>query len=199
MKALIPTCYIPNNFYLSLLKKFDTVEIEKEEHFCKQTYRNRCTILSANGPLDLIIPVRKDGTHKRSTGQTRISYSERWQQQHWRSIASAYAKAPFFEDYAYHFETFYQNEFEFLCDFNTELTRIICDLLEINCELRFTTEFVPTVASNDFRQAFDPANRQQFQHPAYTQVFSDRFEFEKNLCAFDLIFNCGPESISYIG
>ena len=54
---LFSTAYLPNVNYLSQLIQHDTIIIEKHEHFVKQTYRNRCDIVTANGKLSLSIPL----------------------------------------------------------------------------------------------------------------------------------------------
>ena len=51
-EILLSTAYFPPAEYFSLIKNADTVFIEQEENYIKQTYRNRCKILSSNGILD---------------------------------------------------------------------------------------------------------------------------------------------------
>ena len=41
------------------LYQFEEVRIETAENYLKQTYRNRCTIAAANGPLSLSVPIVK--------------------------------------------------------------------------------------------------------------------------------------------
>ena len=70
---LISTAYLPPIQYVALLYKYGSAEIEIWEHYKKQTYRNRATILSANGPLDLIMPLEKDAGSKTLLKDVRIA------------------------------------------------------------------------------------------------------------------------------
>ncbi|HEY0177787.1 MAG TPA: WbqC family protein, partial [Pedobacter sp.] len=58
--AIFPLFYLPPVSYFSALNanNFEFL-IEREEHFPKQTYRNRARIYSPNGALDLFLPVIK--------------------------------------------------------------------------------------------------------------------------------------------
>ncbi len=56
-KILLSTAYLPPVEYFSLISDADEVFIEKEENYHKQSYRNRCYILSAHGPQPLSVPV----------------------------------------------------------------------------------------------------------------------------------------------
>ncbi len=104
--VLIPASYGGNILYHAYLFQAPKVYIEKEEHFEKQTWRNRCRILSANGPLDLVVPVRRKGRTRKPMKDVRIAYDDPWPSLHWRSIASAYRTAPYFEFFEDRFRTF---------------------------------------------------------------------------------------------
>src|SRR5436190_6280151 len=80
MKILLSTAYWPNLEYFSQVLKAEQITVEQYDHYEKQSYRNRCEILSANGPLSLSIPVSKDYP-KTCTKDVRISYLEKWQHQ----------------------------------------------------------------------------------------------------------------------
>ena len=53
--------------------QYPEVRIETAENYVKQTYRNRCSIAAANGPLSLSIPIVKPDTLKCQTKDIRIS------------------------------------------------------------------------------------------------------------------------------
>ena len=57
--VLLSTAYLPNILYLSHVINSDKIVLEKHEHFIKQTYRNRCEIVTSNGKLSLSIPLIK--------------------------------------------------------------------------------------------------------------------------------------------
>ena len=66
------------------------------ENFQKQSYRNRCVIYGANGPLTLVIPVNKKRGRKNIITDILIDYNTDWQNMHWKSMVSAYQNSPFF-------------------------------------------------------------------------------------------------------
>ena len=56
---LLTTAYFPPIAYFSCLKKAEVTYIEQYENFGKQSYRNRCEIMTANGVIALTVPVAK--------------------------------------------------------------------------------------------------------------------------------------------
>ena len=60
MQAVFPLFYAGNAQYFSELKKHQSVLIEVNEFFEKQTFRNRCIISTANGTQQLVVPVVRD-------------------------------------------------------------------------------------------------------------------------------------------
>jgi len=118
---LLPLVYAGNVFYYRQLKNNASVQFEVYEHYIKQTYRSRCSIYGANGKLDLIIPVEKGKQGHRPMKEVKISYTERWQRIHWKSLESAYRTSPYFEYYEHEIFPFYEKRTEYLVDFNQEL------------------------------------------------------------------------------
>ena len=94
----LSTAYLPPVAYVKVISGSSATFIEKFENYQKQSYRNRCYIYSANGPLPLIIPIVRGGDD-RKIDTIRIDYSKEWQKQHWRAIFSAYNTSPFFDYY----------------------------------------------------------------------------------------------------
>ena len=114
----IATAYLgPIQQYCKMLQ-YPEVRIETAENYVKQTYRNRCSIAAANGPLSLSIPIVKPDTLKCQTKDIRISDHGNWRHLHWNALVSAYNMSPFFEYYADDFAPFYEKKYEFLLDFN---------------------------------------------------------------------------------
>ena len=123
--------------------------MEQHDHFIKQTYRNRCIIATANGPQALTIPIERPSGEQASRmamKDIRISDHGNWRHIHWQAIVSAYNESPFFEYYADDFRPFFERRFEFLFDFNLELTHTICTLLDFTPNIILTPTFVPTQA-----------------------------------------------------
>ena len=198
----IATAYLgPIQQYCKMLQ-YPEVRIETAENYVKQTYRNRCVIAAANGPLSLSIPIVKPDTLKCQTKDIRISDHGNWRHLHWNAIESAYNHTPFFEYYKDDFRPFYEKKYEFLADFNEELCRLICSLIDIQPDMERTSEYRTefTLDETDFRESIHPKKDFTLEDTAfspqpYYQVFQERLGFLPNLSIIDLLFNMGPESL----
>lgn len=196
-KVILTTAYLgPIQYYTKFLASRN-VQIEQYDSYQKQTYRNRCRILGANGPLDLTIPVIKISGEKTLVKDVKIDYSTRWQSNHWRSIVAAYNSSPFFEYLEADFNPFYEKEWKYLIDFNLDLHAVIADIFELQTKVKLTTDFISDFEGNDFRTIISPkrtSTDQQFSPQIYSQTFGDKFGFVPNLSIIDLLFNCGSEA-----
>ena len=85
---LVSTAYLAPAEYYTALLTHQKIILELHEFFVKQSYRNRCEILSANGKQILSIPLQ-ERKNKSLTKDIRIDSKTNWQAQHWRSIESA--------------------------------------------------------------------------------------------------------------
>ena len=131
-------------WYRQFLANPSVVQIEVMESFPKQTYRNRCTITTPDGPLTLSVPVKRADS-KQLTRDVEISYQQRWQHQHWIALMSAYKRTPYFDYYADFFRPFFEKETRFLVDLNQGLHEVITQLIQNSeCKihnLAFTTDW----------------------------------------------------------
>jgi WbqC-like protein len=196
--VVLSTAYLPPVEYFKKIKEVDSIYIEKHEHYLKQSYRNRCNVFAANGVLSLSIPVVN--THdKEIVTDTKISYAEKWQQQHWRTIESAYRNSPYFIYYADALKPFYQKKYSFLFDFNTELLRLLINNFKLNAELKFTETFNKSNLLEDYRYTIHPKNKTEaVNFKIYPQLFNDKFPFAPNISGIDLLFNVGPHAKDYL-
>ncbi len=195
--AYLSTAYLGPVQQYCKLYQYEEAYIETAENYLKQTYRNRCTIAGANGPLTLSIPIEKPETIKCLTKDIRISDHGNWRHLHWNAITSAYNTSPFFEYYQDDFEPYYQKKYDYLIDFNEELRSLICELLDIHPIIHYTKDYIHDV-SNDFREIIRPKHPgvdTGFQPKPYYQVFNNKLGFLPNLSIIDLLFNMGPEGI----
>lgn len=198
-KILLSTAYLPPVEYFSLIARTDEVLIESEENYRKQSYRNRCYILSAHGPQLLSVPVYLGSQHKTRVRDTRIDYSKRWQQVHLRAITASYNASPYFQFYFENIEKIISKKIEFLFDLNLQLTESVLKMLKLNKKITYTTEFQPVgEADNDFRYKISPKEESQFAVKEYLQVFNSKNRFVQRLSIIDLIFNAGPEAGGYL-
>jgi hypothetical protein len=95
MHALIDLHYLPSVAYFAALHGTEKIILEKKEHFEKQSFRNRCHILTAQGVERLVIPLTSKSGKVLIT-DVRIDYTQKWLNNHWRTLESAYRSSPFF-------------------------------------------------------------------------------------------------------
>ena len=194
----LTSAYLAPVEYYSALAKADIVSLEHCEFYEKQSYRNRCNIAGANGQLALTIPVEKSKGSRMLTRDVRISEHSDWQLQHWRSIESAYNSTPFFEYYKDDLIPFYERNWTFLWDFNTEIQTKMLELLDLQVDIQLTKEYKIDFDENvqDVRNSIHPKKETDVgSFKTYYQVFEQRFGFIPNLSSIDLLFNMGNESI----
>ena len=140
MKALLSSTYFGPIQWYQKLNRYDECLIERHESFIKQTYRNRMLIPTTNGPLSLTIPTN----HNTSLAMKdiRISDHANWRHVHWNALLSAYGESPFFEYYQDDIRPFYEKKYEFLFDFNMEITEKMIELLDIRPKISVTNEYI---------------------------------------------------------
>ena len=199
---LLSSAYLAPVEYYTKLYAADRVLVERYDHYMKQTYRNRCVIVGANGTLALTIPTEKDDHLKVLMKDVRISDHGNWRHVHWNALESAYRNSPFFEYYADDFRCFYEKKYPFLWDFNEALCEVVCSLIDLHPKIEGTTDYQTELSDGvaDFRQLIHPKIDYKEADPSfhplpYYQVFKEKFGFIPNLSIVDLLFNMGPESL----
>ena len=191
---LLPLAYLGPIYYYAILKQ-KTCLLEKNEFFIKQSIRNRCEIYNANGRLKLSIPKKRENSSKTAVDKIKISYSQNWKKIHWNSIVSSYNSSPYFEFYKNNLLSLYlSNNEEFLFDFNIKLQLILMEILEIDKNINFTTNYYKSGSFTDLRDL----NWSYIKIKRYDQVFMEKYGFQHNLSVLDLIFNLGPNSSTYL-
>ena len=199
MKVILPVVFLGNIEYYTLLNKAGEVFFDLHGHYLKQNFRNRAEMYGANGKLNLIIPVVKHPNHT-ALQDIKISYDHTWQKQHWKSIASSYRSSPYFEFYEDDFAPIFLHHYETLVEFNLALQNKILEALGIKLNVTFSKEHVKEIEGFDnHRSYFTPKDKSlDFPKEPYNQVFEDKCGFIPNLFIFDLLFNEGPNAISFL-
>ena len=150
MTTILSTTYCgPVQWYQKLYRS-DLVLMECHETFQKQTYRNRCVIATTNGLQTLTVPVER-GTSP-FIRDIRISNHGNWRHQHWHALMSAYNESPFFDYYQDDFRPFFEKKYDFLYDFNMEICQKVCELIDIQPNIR-ETSFYRSSGVQEFRSA----------------------------------------------
>ena len=181
--------YLPNIAYFQELLSKDEYTLHLNDIYSRRTYRNRAEIMGPNGKLVLTIPTIKLEPNEREFENIKLSYSESWLKQHWKSFESAYRRSIYFEYYEDKFKSVYEApKYEYLWEFNYELIKIIAVVLKLQ---------KPIVLERDEESPKDSYYTLKFCKE-YQQVFSNKHEFVPNLSILDLIFNTGPQSLQYL-
>lgn len=199
--AILPLLFLPPVHYFSVLNATQSnFLIEAHEYFPKQTFRNRASIYSPNGKLDITVPVVKGSKMHTLYKEVKISYDHNWQRLHWMSLQSCYRNSAYFEFYEDEFRQFYTQKFDYLFDYNVEITNWLIKKLKLKMDLEFTTEYAEDVNLElDFRSAMHPKKMEEMpNNKGYFQVFEDKHEFIPNLSIVDLLFNQGPQAKNYL-
>ena len=193
-KFILSTAYLAPIEYYVVLANSERILLEQHEYYQKQSYRNRCRIATANGIMDLSIPV--DSAGKTPIRDLRISDHNNWQTHHWRSIETAYNSSPFFEYYADDFRPFFEKKWLFLWDFNLALFNKTLELLDIETKIELTEQYKPETCVNflDLRAAIHPKKEISLLLKPYYQVFETKFGFMPNMSIIDLLFNMANEA-----
>lgn len=195
---LLDIFYLPPISYFACFATGEEVILDPFSPYIKGTYRNRCLIATANGPLILSVPLRS-GKYLQPFEQVKIAYDEPWQRQHWRGIRDAYKNAAFFPHYEPIFEHAFQSQPEYLLEWNLSFIFLTLKLLKLPMPYIMEAGISRDAAEiKDARKSFSFKNWNKGVNsvtiPKYVQVFEDRLGFLPDLSILDLIFCTGPEA-----
>lgn len=189
--------YLPCLEYFTCLLNHDIAWIDVEEKYLKQTYRNRCSVLTANKIDILTVPVKSYETNC-PTKLIEIDYGQDWIRRHLGCLRSAYGKSPYFEFYIHAFEEVYLKKHSFLVELNYELLTICLRLVGVKTEVKYNLsgfsnqEVKVENAMSLINNKKAPNLNKYYNSVQYYQTFGN--DFVSNLSIVDLIFNMGPES-----
>ena len=200
MKIIIHPTYFPNIFSFKTIINSTNILFEINDHYVKQTLRNRTSIHAANGKLNLSVPVKFSSTKKEKYKDIRICYDSNWQKIHLKSIESAYKNSPFYDFFEDYFINFYNKKEKFLVDLNFSSIRLIFEILEKELNCNFTNEYLEKyIDLTDCRSLLTNKNfNEKVNFKNYTQVFQEKNGFIENLSSIDLIFNKGLDFEDFI-
>ena len=185
MSQIFPTSYFGNLSYYSALIQEASIIFEAKEHFIKQTYRNRCEVLTGNGIQAISIPVIRKNGSKTAIDEVEISNDTDWRKDHWKAIESAYSNSPYFDHYGLEVKELIYNQETNLLKFNEQIHKLICTWLGIATDYKFSNEY-SSISESTYQ-----FKEKELIKP-YIQVFGDSNSFATNLSILDAIFCLGP-------
>ncbi|GAA4370787.1 WbqC family protein [Hymenobacter saemangeumensis] len=216
----------PAAFFAELLQA-DGLLLEAQEHYRKQTYRNRCLIRTAQGVQALTVPV-VDGnrSEKVKSSAIEIDYRQNWIHRHWRTLQTAYGSSPYFEYYADYLHDIYVKKPALLFDLNLQFLRLLLRCFRLNLPIELSTEYHTDYSTNsplkqpsftfpslatagqlcDRRDWLTPKASSQEPKPdspaALSRVrpYPQVFgpAFEPGLSVLDLLFSQGPAASQFL-
>lgn len=185
MSQIFPTSYFGNLSYYSELIQEASIIFEAKEHFIKQTYRNRCEVLTGNGIQVISIPIIRKNGSKTAIDEVEISNDTDWRKDHWKAIESAYSNSPYFDHYGLEVKELIYNQETNLLKFNEQIHKRICTWLGIATDYKFSNEY-SSISESTYQ-----FKEKELIKP-YIQVFGDSNSFATNLSILDAIFCLGP-------
>jgi len=193
---IIPS-YFPSIIYYWHILNLD-VKYNLSLRYQKQTTRNRCFILSANGPQKLIIPIKSVKAKNKNLRDynARIDNSQNWKTKHWKSIQNAYRSSPYFEFYEDEISKVFFKDESFLYNLNIKIISHINKILGFNKEIDISKTKINYGKYDE--KLLNGKDYFVYKIPKYNQVFMSKYKFISNLSIIDLLFNLGPQTVNYL-
>jgi hypothetical protein len=220
--AILQSNYIPWKGYFDIISAADEFVILDDVQFTRRDWRNRNRIVQNGKAHWLTIPVATKGAYDAAVNTIAIADNS-WARKHWASIRHAYAKAPYFRDFAALLEVTYAQaaELVLLSKVNELFLRTLSSALEL------TTEFLraehiarlsdtPTgrlveicLARGATTYVSGPAAKSYIEHAQFKKagialayasydgypIYDQAMEpFEHGVSMLDVMFRCGPEA-----
>lgn len=181
----LPIKYLPSiSWFANAIDKKELI-LSSSEIYRKENHPNRCSIVSANGVINLSVPLAGGRNQKVKMNDLRIAGID-WKRNHLQAIKSAYGKAPYFLYYFDEFESCIKRTGDNYLDFCMELLKWLSYELIGSATLTVTSK-------NIHIETIKKVNCEK-----YYQVFENKSGFQNDVSAIDLLFCLGPEAKQYL-
>jgi hypothetical protein len=175
--------------------QYDELICAPYDTYTKGTILNKTFIINSNGTQYLSVPVIKSKHPLMST--SRIVYYEKWQQNHWRSLQSAYGNAPYWEYYENAIKSIYSLKYKTILELNLAILDFINGSLKINWNIIIDPNSEPgPESSTNFPLKWTPEQGKDDYY--YPQIFEYKHGFLKGHSIFDAIMCCGPKTLELL-
>ncbi|HRH38535.1 MAG TPA: WbqC family protein [Flavobacteriales bacterium] len=199
---LLSSFYFGSVEHYRLLAQYPTVMIDAGEHYERQSYRTRTSIVGPNGKQDLVVQIARRSGEKMPMKNVGLSYTETWAQQHLHAIRSAYGQTPWFIHYITDIESVLLKKYDRLVDLNMATLTLGLRWLRLNTEVIGSDAYIEQVDDKmDLRSSLHPKRPLPdgvSEVKPYPQVFEERHGFVPRMSIIDLVCNCGPEAVRHI-
>lgn len=222
--AILQSSYIPWKGYFDLIRQVDEFILYDDAQFTKRDWRNRNQIKTKDGLLWLTIPVHVKGLFTQAIKDVMVSDAT-WGDKHFKTIAAAYARAPFFNDYRGMIEELYRGSRSLrLSDVNRRFIDAFVALLGIRTKLSWSMDYVlpegrverlvalckqagasAYLSGPAARDYIDPRlfadagiELSYIDYAGYREYQQVHPPFSHHVSLIDLIFNVGPAAPHYL-
>jgi hypothetical protein len=222
--AIIQSNYIPWKGYFDMIGSVDEFILFDDAQFTRRDWRNRNKIKTPQGIKWLTIPVAVKGKYYQKIKETEISDTD-WGRQHFETIRTNYARAPFFQYYRSLFEPLYLSTTErMLSQVNRHFIEAICAELGITTQLTWSDDYEvvdgknerlitlckqagadhylsgPTAQSYLDETAFaaEGITVSYMDYAGYAEYPQLYPPFDHAVSIIDLLFNVGPKARDYM-
>ena len=223
--AILQSNYIPWKGYFDLIDRADEFILYDEMQYTKNDWRNRNQIKTAAGLSWLSIPVDTKGKPLQRIDEARV-VDHHWCRKHLNALRMNYSRAAYFKDFFPRIEDLYMQcaEEDLLTRINECFLRGICEILGITTKISRSSDYhlIEGKTERLVRLVQDAGGTEYLSGPAakcyiqeelfkeadltltwmdysgyrpYPQLFGD---FVHNVSILDLLFNTGPEALSYL-
>ena len=187
--------------FIKTLLKNAQVNYDIQAPFTKMSFKNRMVILTAQGPLNLTIPIIGGREQKIPIQEILMDYTSPWKAQHFKALCTAYKRSPYFEYYEQSLSNLYTQQHDKLIDFLLACQEWL--------QMQIKANWAISLITNSKEQGIDqnekyfspwlPKNyHQSVIVPKYQQVFEDKIGFINNACIVDMLFCCGGKELKQL-
>jgi hypothetical protein len=215
--------YLPWLGFFDQMAQSDVFVMYDDVQYTRRDWRSRNRIKTAKGVCWLTVPVKTRGRRYQLVNEARVDNSRPWQRKHVETIRGSYSNAPYFKRYFPQIKSILEKDPPLLMDLNLELIQYLRQVLNLKTKIIFSStmdiqgnrterlvkickalgarEYLTGDAAASYleMEMFDQHDIEvhfhKYEHPEYPQINGP---FIPYLSAIDLVFNCGPESRSYI-
>ncbi|EIS3745144.1 WbqC family protein [Aeromonas hydrophila] len=222
--AILQSNYIPWRGYFDIIASVDEFVLYDDMQFTKRDWRNRNKIKTPQGPQWVTVPVIVKGRYEQKIKDTVID-GVSWADVHYKYFFQNYKRAAYFDDVMNLLYPFYiDKKFTHISQLNKSIIEAICKYLDIStkistsmdynlvdgkterlvdlCQKVGAEEYVsgPSARCYIDSKVFEDAGIgiKWFDYEGYREYPQLWGAFEPHVSIVDLLFNCGPSSVSYM-
>ncbi len=224
--TILQPTYLPWLGYFEIIDSVDVFVVFDHVQFVRKTWQQRNKIKTRNGVVTLTLPVKRDGRNTRICDAELSHNQGNPMENHWKTIALAYKKAPFFHKYESIFQNIYSKKYNLLGDLNFAIIETIFGILCLDKKIFFSSRLnlndenmektekivnlckkVGITSLYDGKSAADFINTSLFDKEGISVTFQNYKHpiyrqlwgpFVAYLSVIDLLFNEGDSSMEII-